>query len=530
MRSVIKSFLYVTLAISCFKCGRIIINHSVVYFSISTRSNLTALVRPSLLNQELWNTKRQVTTENSISLLHNNMHQAKTGMHMVQQNSTSSQGWVPEADEVTGLPTKQSQHTASEVSMQQSHQESDGYILPFSVMEEQTNGAKNLWQLQIWAKLVNMHIVEPFAKDSIFTMSGIAPNFSKSLRFGDYLDLEQWNKMVVRNYGNPLVKWEEFISKSSRDVILLYMAKGKFTKPLTIVYDDDADKCLDGKMAITENDMKWIHQNFNVAKRVCYLSAANKPHALTIKNFSSMIFGDLMPNKVSLIITGWEGIRNSRIYLTPIYIFMVVFQEDIIFPPSQRILKAYRSYVAQYIGNRTYVGIVFRSHHILFYNQYWKARNFTGMSQTLLQCSKQLKVELDKIRSQSEIFLAIDLGTFGSKRYSKDDRLTPLKNQIHSDVYNGTLTADQREERLKNAAGGINDCGFIAQLEKVIATNADCIILLGRKSGFVSTSLTLYLKQNPMNKCVVSVCYNNVYNADHTLLSSHHIPEKFLTV
>ena len=65
--------------------------------------------------------------------------------------------------------------------------------------------------------------------------------------------------MVVRNYGNPLVKWEEFISKSPCDVILLYMVKGKFTKPLTIAYDDDADKCLDGKMAITENDMKWIH-------------------------------------------------------------------------------------------------------------------------------------------------------------------------------------------------------------------------------------------------------------------------------
>ena len=96
-------------------------------------------------------------------------------------------------------------------------------------------------------------------------------------------------------------------------------------------------------------------------------------------------------------------------------------------------------------------------------------------------------------------------------------------------MYNGTLTADQREECLKNAAGGINDCGFIAQLEIVIATNADCIILLGRKSGFVSTSLTLYLKQHPVNKCVVSVCYNNVYNADHALLSSNHIPEKFST-
>ena len=65
--------------------------------------------------------------------------------------------------------------------------------------------------------------------------------------------------MVVRNYGNPLMKWEEFISKSPCDVILLYMVKEKFTKPLTIAaYDDDADKYLGGKMAITENDLKYI--------------------------------------------------------------------------------------------------------------------------------------------------------------------------------------------------------------------------------------------------------------------------------
>ena len=150
------------------------------------------------------------------------------------------------------------------------------------------------------------------------------------------------------------------------------------------------------------------------------------------------------------------------------------------------------------------------------------------MSQTLLQCSKQLKVELDKIRSRHEIFLAIDLGTFGSKKYSAGDKLTPLKNQIYLDVFNGSLTADQREECLKIAAGGITDRGFIAQLEKVIAINADCIILLGRNSGFVSTSLTLYLKRHPVDRCVVSICYNDVYNTDHTLLSSRHIPEKFI--
>ena len=507
-------------------CGRIIINQSEPYFRITTSSleQTRTFKNPAsqLPNQVLWVTERELNTQNSSSV-----HNIQVETHMVEkiQPTTVSQDAVSNASEVTGLPTKESQHATS---MRQSD-ESKGYVLPFFVNEEQTNGAKNLWQLQIWANLVKMRVVEPFVQDSIFTMNGIAPDFNKALRFGDYFDLEEWNTMVVGTHGSPLVKWEEFIAKSPRDAILLYMAKGKFTKPLTIAYDNDIDQYVQYcRTAITESDMKWIHANFNITKRVCYLSAGNIPHALTFKSFNSIIFGDLRPNKVSLIVTGWEGIRNSRINITPINIFMAVFRENIIFSPSKRVLKAYKSYVTRYVGNKTYVGIVFRSHHILYYNQYFRKHNFTGMSQTLLQCSKQLKVELDKIRSWHEIFLAIDLGTFGSKKYSTGDKLTPLKNQIHLDIFNGSLTPDQREERLKNAAGGITDCGFIAQLEKVIATNADCIILLGRKSGFVSTSLTLYLTRHPVDRCVVSICYNDVYNPDHTLLSSRHIPEKFI--
>ena len=89
-----------------------------------------------------------------------------------------------------------------------------GYIFPYSIYEEQTNGTRNLWQLQILAKQIGMQVVEPFAKDSFFTMNGIAPNFTKSLRFGDYVDKDIWNNMVTRDGGNPLVTWEEYITKA----------------------------------------------------------------------------------------------------------------------------------------------------------------------------------------------------------------------------------------------------------------------------------------------------------------------------
>ena len=515
MRVTIKVLVYLILTTVTVYCANELINRMASHFRIST----------SLLQKQ---DRDLVKKPSDSSAIHKMIEEIRVGATETPPIVLSQD--ISDVNEVNEFPSQESQHvtySTNRLLEQQPVQESEGYILPFSVNEEQTNGAKNLWQLQIWANLVKMHVVEPFAQDSAFKVNGIAPNFSEALRFGDYFDLEKWNTMVVKTQGSPLVKWEEFITKAPRDAILLYMTRGKFTEPLSIVYDDDVDQHVNNKklrIAISETDLKWIHKNFNIVKRICYLSAANKPHSLTIEKFNSYIFGDLMPNKVSLIVRGWEGVRPARINITPIHAFLTVFRPGIIFPPSKRILDAQKSYIAQYIGNKTYVSIIFRSHHIYFYNQYWKTHNYTGMVQTLLHCSKQLKRELDKIRTHHEIFLAIDLGKFGSKRYSADRNLIPLKNQIHLDVFNGSLTADQREERLMNAAGGITDCGFIAQLEKVIAANADCIILLGSRSGFVSTSLSLYVTQHPADQCVVGICYADEYNYAPI---SPHIPENF---
>jgi len=536
MGSIVKVVFYFILTVVGVYCGYLIMKHYSLTLSQTVSTVVTKLERQKHhINQVFLGTEGQSDGTQNLSSIN------KTLVGTQETSKTQSAARlrlqpVQDLSEVIEFSSKESQHTTAigmKTPKSQPDKESQGYILPYSIFEEQSNGAKNLWQLQIWANMVNMHVVEPFAINSVFTMMGIAPNFGEALRFGDYFDIEKWNEMVVKTFGSPLVQWEEFIAKAPRDAILLYMTRSKTTiKPLTIVYDDDVDdRCLRKGLTIPKSDLQWINQTFNITKRVCYLFAGNKPHALTISKFKSIIFGDLMPNRVSLIIRSWMGIRPSRISITPMYAFMPPFSmENLAFPPSTRVLKAYKSYTSQYIGSKTYVGIVFRSHHVLFYNKYGYAHNFTGMSQKLLQCSKQLKDELDKIRAQHEIFLAIDLGTFGSKKYSASDRLVPLRDQIHFDIFNGSLPASQREERLKNASGGITDCGFIAQLEKVIATNANCIILLGRKSGFVSSSLSLYLKQHPVDRCVVSICYQDIYNndANHTLLSSHHIPDKFI--
>ena len=404
---------------------------------------------------------------------------------------------------------------------------SKGYILPYSIFEEQTSGASNLWQLQIWAKQVGMYVVEPFAKDSLFTMHGAIPKFNRALRFGDYFDKEEWNRKVMKAGGNPLVQWEEFITSHPRDAIILYtLKKENENSPLIIAYDENATMCSSGQIAL--RDMRWITENFKIIKTLCYLCATNFQHPLFVEEFNSLIFSDngLKPNQVTVIVVNWIGIRTSRIHLKPITLFTSPLERKVTFTPSKRVMAAYEAYVQQYIGDHKYVGIVFRTHHVLFFSPL--QGSFANQSKYLLECSKNLSNVLDKVRRKWKIFLAYDMGIFGSIHYVRDKRLAPLQKQIFLDVFNGSLQVNEREKHLMYATNGIADRGIIAQLEKVIATNADCIILLGPHSTFIRLSGSMYISQHiNSNKCVVSICAENV-RYQSNIISSSTIPNQFI--
>ena len=247
----------------------------------------------------------------------------------------------------------------------------EGYILPYSIYEEQTNGAKNLWQLQVFAKQVGMQVVEPFAKDSLFTMAGIAPNFSQALRFGDYFDKDRWNEMVVKNGGNPIVEWDKFSTKAPQKAIILHTIKNKDAKkPLTIAYNDS--KMCGTKRQIAAGDMLWINEHFNVIQTVCYLCSTNLQHPLSIRNFTSILLRNhsIKLSQITLIIVGWLGIRTERIHLSPITVFSKALNQKslITLPPSKRVMAAYKAYVKHYIGDHKYVGIIFRTHHVMYFS------------------------------------------------------------------------------------------------------------------------------------------------------------------
>lgn len=254
-----------------------------------------------------------------------------------------------------------------------------------------------------------MKVAEPFAVNSVLDIMDIAPNFNKSLRFGDYYDIEMWNREVMKYHGVPLTKWEEFLSNTPRKAIVLYTAMRSVKESIKFSYGaNDMKRIYPGKYEqITTDDLLWLKNNFYIIKLVnCVHSLYNYDHALTLQEFKSNVFGKLRPNEVTLIIVNWIGMHRVHIKSAPSVFmsattiqFVLPYNSNSVAPkvlPSQKILKAYKAYISENFGNHKYVGIVFRTHTVLYYHD----GGFAAQTKHLLECSKNLSQELDKVRNR----------------------------------------------------------------------------------------------------------------------------------
>ena len=188
-----------------------------------------------------------------------------------------------------------------------------GHILIYSNYEEQTNGARNLWQLQMWAKTLKMRVTEPFAVNSMFGVIGALPNYTQALRFSDYYDIDKWNKMSHHHGGSSLVQWEEFLSNCSRKVIVLYTLLRETKKPIVVTYGKDDVKIYKPVKyeRFATKDMQWLKQNFNIVRVVNFIRDAKIEYPMSLEELRSYVFGDFSPTEVTLVVVNWFGMSTE---------------------------------------------------------------------------------------------------------------------------------------------------------------------------------------------------------------------------
>ena len=483
----------------------------------SLTMQVTQHLKNTSFNQSELNPKRQTQNPDNVTTTSHTMTQETQDLKSAPVNN-SDLNQTQNSNDVTAATA----HTAKQnnTSLKSHNYSNSRFVLCQSYWEQQTNSIINLFSFQKWANVSgNPKVVEPFAIGSVlkFPDSVLQKHeFTKALRFSSYFDLDYWTKETAKLGIEPLVTWETFVKYANRKLILAVPAYD--AAPGGIYVDDEINKNSGCRTTIdkfhhsTDSLLKFLH--FEVIKTVCYAywKSNNRP----IKDVNSYLISD---DNATIWFGLWRGIEKgppgmhtgrmpiSDTTLQRSYggihkiLAMVRASPKILFDSKkylQTVLKVgFREYTAIHIRTVGVMAEKLRGGHS-------KARLETF--QYFTKCVVKLNDILDKSGS-TIYYLTTDLGRFGDRTaYEPDDRNSAkLLQQLLQAVY-GNKTIDVYEKEFITAANGVEDRGYIASVQKTIAINAKCLIVMGGFSTFQNSIIVNY-KHSIQPICIKYVCH-----------------------
>lgn len=388
-----------------------------------------------------------------------------------------------------------------------------GYVLAETFWEQQTSGSRNLQSLQCWAGLLGLRVVEPFIVNSVprTPLSSTSPK----PRFGSVFDLHMWNRQSRELHHAELVPWEEFLQHAPRDVITVdikYKAQEKYpneegtSKNLTRS-ERYKTGCKPGK----HNEVAFLQQNkFRVIRTVCF--NFEYEDKLTMKEFDQHIFASLSPHNATTVFRMWRGLGDvGRILVGDSPCNDTALQ--IHAPLSHEIIQMTETYKSRYLNGSEYIAVMGRLE---------KTKITMYEEGIVTKCLNRIVEYVYAVSARSGIrsaFLSIDIGKFGSNSFHSTGDRTKLKDEFakfFNRLYGNAMTISQWSNTFIDVAS-TSDAGYIAALQKSIATQAKCIIFVGG-GGFQKHALNLYRELHPQREqqCVEIIRECTLY--DHLSL------------
>ena len=377
-----------------------------------------------------------------------------------------------------------------------------GYALAESYWEQQTTGSRNVKDLQCWAGQLNLSVVEPFMVKS-FPRTPLSNDHMNMLHFSDLFDLQSWNKDCENMHHSQLVSWEDFMQHAPRDVILVVIryapapANLKKTQQLVRMYPSNYPPASE-RYKTGCNKVGWqrtflTSNHFKVVREVCFNFEYGDN--LTTEAFSNHIYAEHMPSETTVIFKEWRslGVLPDRIIVGDSTCFNTSLQERI--HPSLRLSGEAKRYHEKYLNGGNYIAIIARLE---------KSRQFVRREGVVTYCLDQIVQYQHSLRAETGMnttFLSIDIGKYGSSSYGGYKQLQPALGKFFRGLYNDSLSMAEWEKTFEDSQ--TTDPGYIAQLQKIIATQADCLIFSGGGS-FQRHALRLYQELHPVedSRCI----------------------------
>ena len=399
-----------------------------------------------------------------------------------------------------------------------------GYVLPYTIYEQQTAAARNLWGLQFWANTVNMKVVEPFYTEHRLSFESFITGPPNPMKFSDLYDIDYWNEQSTQRNCSELVDWDNFVSNAPKKVILVlshgFKLKSKDVLQGGMLKINDNPDAIVGSRSCADNAKfpekalaYFKHHGFHFVREVCITFNASTP--MTVEEYSHHILGHFSSNEVTVIVAFWQGIRSNRVNLKGITLTNANTVE-IGLLPSKVIVRESDRYLQKLNLNSKYFGVMVRIEKVFTHFVTIKEQgSFDEFVDYMLECATGLKdLEQLNIHKRWGRTLSIDLGRFGSVNLQRDDKkflrgMKRLYDAYFSSIFgNEGWTIKEFEGSFKKYLGTENPV-HIAQVQRTIAARSDCLIVVGGESTFQSVAISFYKNFHPdvKQQCIIKHCY-----------------------
>ena len=383
-------------------------------------------------------------------------------------------------NEVLGDGRRQSPHNNGRqqaVSPQHSH-EKRGFVIGVSFWDQQTFSTSNILSLMCWAGSIGAVVVQPYMIASLFQVPLAKDVFTANetvTQLQDLYDIDFWNTASTKRGYAPLVAWQNFFQTAPRSVTLVYIKSStKRSCELDLMHLQYSSVLEAG--------------GFNVQRLVC-LKENRTSELLSSGEFYNEVYGNYLPNETTVIFQEWSSSISRIADLRAIKCSPIANTFNLaVITPSQRAIQDSDTYIRNYISREgVYLAVLLRLEWIIHYK-----REFKEVLYRCMNATNQHLIAAKSEKKLSSTFVGVDIGKYGSTTENnlKSDIVFAEVERLFRSVSASSLSVAHLEESFSNVTHSTNS-GYIAFLQKLIASRGACLITLGGGS-FQKHALSLY--------------------------------------
>jgi len=393
-----------------------------------------------------------------------------------------------------------------------------GYILVSEYADQMVGASYSVLGIQCWAGAVSdrIRVVEPF----VFTESGLGYTFNSgdeiyhghrnltsnnNLKLSDLFDLNHWQqKMQVYSDGHfysPMVEWDLFVKRAPKNLIVI-------SSYCDISEPEECDNFYEAMVSFADKFNFKIVRSIQIQKRV-----------YTFKQFKKHIYGSWNPSEVVVFFQKWRGIvsddLNNRYAVTGINRCHKNNNPNFLFKNSGTLNRDSEKYAARYLPEhgKRYVSVMVRMERI-------GLGNFRGVKSEksklsfFKKCLKGIDREIQKIKRvymTNGIYLALDSCKHRPLIFRNNTApgfiksvLDGMINQLFDVLQkHGNQMDFQEWEASFDRIASLEVPGYVAQLQRDIASNGKCLLMAGGGS-FQNSTDNLYRSKHKGSKNICS--------------------------